>query len=186
MPDRPSPKIDKGLALVAGSRATSTATILDPSFRLEAEDCWPTIKAAVRGLPTIIVRRCNSAGPEYPVPVDAPRSALGPDEARRVTIGREAEVRACGSPKPTGGDESSHAHAHPQPTFTWTEAMRVEICGREVGSIGYGMLALTKPGTTATEEQCFAALRAALSMNCNLWDGGEFYGSPDLNSLTLL
>ena len=30
-------------------------------------------------------------------------------------------------------------------------------------------------------------MRAALSSNCNLWDGGEFYGpSPDLNSLTLL
>ena len=29
-------------------------------------------------------------------------------------------------------------------------------------------------------------MRAALSANCNLWDGGEFYGSPDTNSLTLL
>ncbi|KAL9104898.1 MAG: hypothetical protein Q9163_000215 [Psora crenata] len=30
-------------------------------------------------------------------------------------------------------------------------------------------------------------MRAALSVNCNLWDGGEFYGpSPDANSLTLL
>ncbi len=29
-------------------------------------------------------------------------------------------------------------------------------------------------------------MRAALSTNCNLWDGGEFYGSPDNNSLTLL
>ena len=30
-------------------------------------------------------------------------------------------------------------------------------------------------------------MRAALSHNCNLWDGGEFYGpSPEINSLTLL
>lgn len=30
-------------------------------------------------------------------------------------------------------------------------------------------------------------MRAALSTNCNLWDGGEFYGPlPDVNSLTLL
>ena len=37
------------------------------------------------------------------------------------------------------------------------------------------------------EEESFAAMRAALSTNCNLWDGGEFYGpSPDINSLTLL
>ena len=37
------------------------------------------------------------------------------------------------------------------------------------------------------EEQAFAAMRAALSAGCNLWDGGEFYGpSPEINSLTLL
>ena len=29
-------------------------------------------------------------------------------------------------------------------------------------------------------------MRAALSIDCNLWDGGEFYGSADVNSLTLL
>ncbi len=29
-------------------------------------------------------------------------------------------------------------------------------------------------------------MRAALSADCNLWDGGEFYGTPDANSLTLL
>ena len=29
-------------------------------------------------------------------------------------------------------------------------------------------------------------MRAALSTNCNLWNGGEFYGPPDANSLTLL
>ena len=29
-------------------------------------------------------------------------------------------------------------------------------------------------------------MRAALSANCNLWDGGEFYGPPGANSLTLL
>lgn len=29
-------------------------------------------------------------------------------------------------------------------------------------------------------------MRAALSVGCNLWDGGEFYGTPEANSLTLL
>ena len=29
-------------------------------------------------------------------------------------------------------------------------------------------------------------MRAALASNCNLWNGGEFYGTPQLNSLTLL
>ena len=36
------------------------------------------------------------------------------------------------------------------------------------------------------DEKAFEAMRAALSQNCNLWDGGEFYGSPEINSLTLL
>jgi pyridoxine 4-dehydrogenase len=37
------------------------------------------------------------------------------------------------------------------------------------------------------EEQSYAAMRAALSTGCNLWDGGEFYGpSPEVNSLSLL
>jgi hypothetical protein len=27
---------------------------------------------------------------------------------------------------------------------------------------------------------------AALAANCNLWNGGEFYGTPENNSLTLL
>ncbi|MCJ1386177.1 Pyridoxine 4-dehydrogenase [Xylographa soralifera] len=46
--------------------------------------------------------------------------------------------------------------------------------------------ALPKPGAIPTEEQCFAAIRAALSTDCNLWDGGKFYGSTAVNSLALL
>ena len=37
-----------------------------------------------------------------------------------------------------------------------------------------------------SEEQAFAALRAALDAGCNFWNAGEFYGPPDRNSLTLL
>jgi pyridoxine 4-dehydrogenase len=29
-------------------------------------------------------------------------------------------------------------------------------------------------------------MRAALAANCNLWNGGELYGTPDNNSQTLL
>lgn len=53
--------------------------------------------------------------------------------------------------------------------------MAIEVSGRKVGHI------------PLPEEQSFAAMHAALSQNCNLWDGGEFYGpSPEINSLTLL
>ncbi|KAF6223376.1 hypothetical protein HO133_000218 [Letharia lupina] len=65
--------------------------------------------------------------------------------------------------------------------------MSAEVVGRKVGSVGYGLLGLTPRSAMQPEEQSFAAMRAALSANCNLWDAGEFYGpSPDVNSLTLL
>ena len=36
------------------------------------------------------------------------------------------------------------------------------------------------------EEQAFAAMHVALDSGCNFWNGGEFYGTPDDNSLTML
>ena len=65
--------------------------------------------------------------------------------------------------------------------------MAIEILGREVGNIGFGMTGVTRGPVPPPEEQSFAAMRAALSQNCNLWNGGEFYGpSPEINSLTML
>ena len=77
-----------------------------------------------------------------------------------------------------------------------------EILGRQVGGIGYGMLGRLNrhfhycslssvPGLTwrsviSSEEQSFAAMRATLAKGCNFWNGGEFYGPADHNSLTLL
>lgn len=42
-----------------------------------------------------------------------------------------------------------------------------------------------RPGITS-EEQVFKAMHVALTSGCNLWNGGEIYGTPDNNSLTLL
>jgi pyridoxine 4-dehydrogenase len=77
-----------------------------------------------------------------------------------------------------------------------------EIIGRNVGNIGYGLLGmqnllgsdhvlifqagLTWRSTILPEERAFAAMRASLVAGCNLWNGGEFYGKPEHNSLTLL
>ena len=47
--------------------------------------------------------------------------------------------------------------------------------------------ALSRGSDVYSREQSFAALRAALSTNCNLLGGAEFYGpSLDINSPTLL
>lgn len=62
----------------------------------------------------------------------------------------------------------------------------IEIAGRNVGGTDYGLLDLTWRPPIPSEEQAFAAMHAALTSGCNLWNGGEIYGTPDNNSLTLL
>ncbi|KAK3300915.1 NADP-dependent oxidoreductase domain-containing protein [Chaetomium fimeti] len=60
------------------------------------------------------------------------------------------------------------------------------IHGKQVGNIGFGMMSLTLPPGRLTEEEAFAAIKAALATGCNYLNAGEFYGPPDANSLTLL
>ncbi|KAM5351614.1 hypothetical protein ACJ41O_004337 [Fusarium nematophilum] len=62
--------------------------------------------------------------------------------------------------------------------------MTFKILGKEVGPIGYGLMGLTT--RPIPDEAAFAAIRAALDAGCNYFNGGEFYGPPDANSLTLL
>lgn len=80
--------------------------------------------------------------------------------------------------------------------------MSPTIVGRKIGNIGYGLLGifyrlvnrlklkpyqgLTWRPVVPSEEQAFAAMHAALTSGCNLWNGGTFYGPPEKNSLVLL
>jgi len=41
-------------------------------------------------------------------------------------------------------------------------------------------------GPELTQEQTYAAMRAAIQTGCTVWNGGLFYGTPTHNSLTLL
>ncbi|CAI4216721.1 unnamed protein product [Parascedosporium putredinis] len=61
-----------------------------------------------------------------------------------------------------------------------------QIAGREVGTIGFGLMGLTWRPEPCSQEQAFAAMRAALASGANFWNGGEFYGTPEHNSMTLL
>jgi pyridoxine 4-dehydrogenase len=45
---------------------------------------------------------------------------------------------------------------------------------------------LTVPWSKRSEEESFAAIKAALESGCNYFNGGIFYGTPEHNSLTLL
>lgn len=60
------------------------------------------------------------------------------------------------------------------------------IHGKQVGDIGYGLMGLTWRTDPLPDDQAFAAIKAALAAGCNYFNGGEFYGPPDNNSLTLL
>ncbi|KAI0872413.1 voltage-gated shaker-like K+ channel, subunit [Hypoxylon argillaceum] len=61
-----------------------------------------------------------------------------------------------------------------------------QILGKDVGPIGFGLMGFTWRATPCPQEQAFEAMRAALKNGNNFWNGGEFYGSPEYNSLVLL
>ncbi|PSR90380.1 putative aldo/keto reductase [Coniella lustricola] len=60
------------------------------------------------------------------------------------------------------------------------------MAGKEVGPIGFGMMGLTWRDNPPSDEQAFEILRVALEKGCNCWDGGQFYGPSERNSLVLL
>lgn len=60
------------------------------------------------------------------------------------------------------------------------------VLGREIGRIGYGLHGHTMGHKIPSEENAIESLRTAAELGCLLWDGGEFYGKPDYNSLVLL
>ncbi|MCJ1394706.1 Pyridoxine 4-dehydrogenase [Xylographa bjoerkii] len=60
------------------------------------------------------------------------------------------------------------------------------LIGKTVGATGFGLMGLTWRPNPCPEPQAYEAMRAALSHGANFWNGGEFYGPPERNSLQLL
>ncbi|KAL1634765.1 hypothetical protein SLS56_002167 [Neofusicoccum ribis] len=61
-----------------------------------------------------------------------------------------------------------------------------EILGKKVGTTGFGLMGMTWRANPPPFEESFKAMKAALHGGSNFWNGGEFYGTPELNSLHLL
>ncbi|OBT91027.1 hypothetical protein VE02_00145 [Pseudogymnoascus sp. 03VT05] len=62
----------------------------------------------------------------------------------------------------------------------------VKIQGKEVGETGYGLMGFTWSPKPTQPEEAFPAMKAALEAGAIFWNGGDFYGTPDYNSLHLL
>lgn len=82
----------------------------------------------------------------------------------------------------------------------------MKLNGKEVGSTGYGLMGkLQAPSYLGAHDECLtllagltwrpeptptkdaiAAMRTALQQGAQAWNGGEFYGTPEYNSLHLL
>ncbi|KAF2439290.1 Aldo/keto reductase [Karstenula rhodostoma CBS 690.94] len=60
------------------------------------------------------------------------------------------------------------------------------IVGKEVGPIGLGLMGLTWRKDPISTEESIKVLKAALDNGVNLWNGADFYGPPEANSLVLL
>ncbi|KAF2657493.1 Aldo/keto reductase [Lophiostoma macrostomum CBS 122681] len=61
-----------------------------------------------------------------------------------------------------------------------------KLVGKEVGPIGFGLMGLTWRAKPQPAEKSIEAMKTALSLGANAWNGGEFYGTPEYNSLHLL
>ncbi|KAF4470324.1 pyridoxine 4-dehydrogenase [Fusarium albosuccineum] len=61
-----------------------------------------------------------------------------------------------------------------------------QILGKQVGALGYGLMGFTWRPTPPPLDQALEAMRTALNNGCTVWNGGEFYGTPEYNSMTLL
>ncbi|KAG4032480.1 hypothetical protein MFRU_007g03810 [Monilinia fructicola] len=61
----------------------------------------------------------------------------------------------------------------------------VQLLGKDIGTTGYGMMGLSWRPKPQPLEETLVTLKAALESGCNFWNGGQFYGTPEYNSLTI-
>ncbi|KAM0513742.1 hypothetical protein ACHAPE_007568 [Trichoderma viride] len=62
----------------------------------------------------------------------------------------------------------------------------VKFLDKEVGPIGFGLMGLTWRANPPPLEQALATMKAAVENGLTMWNGGEFYGTPQYNSMTII
>ncbi|QIX02102.1 hypothetical protein AMS68_007619 [Peltaster fructicola] len=60
------------------------------------------------------------------------------------------------------------------------------LAGESVGSTGFGLMGMTWRPNPQDRSKSIETMKAALKAGANFWNGGEFYGPPEANSLHLL
>ncbi|KAL6856361.1 Aldo/keto reductase [Trichoderma novae-zelandiae] len=62
----------------------------------------------------------------------------------------------------------------------------VKFLGKEISPIGFGLMGLTWRKDPPPLEQALAVMKAAVENGQTMWNGGEFYGTPQYNSMTII
>uniref|UniRef100_A0A093Y5P0 Pyridoxal reductase n=1 Tax=Talaromyces marneffei PM1 TaxID=1077442 RepID=A0A093Y5P0_TALMA len=60
------------------------------------------------------------------------------------------------------------------------------IVSRKVNPIGFGLMGLTSRSYSPSFDESVKVMKRALELGATFWNGGEFYGPPNSNSLHLL
>ncbi|KAF5015696.1 hypothetical protein F66182_12878, partial [Fusarium sp. NRRL 66182] len=64
--------------------------------------------------------------------------------------------------------------------------MSATIDNRKVNTNGFGLMGLTSRPNSPSFEESIKVMKRALELGATFWNGGEFYGPPESNSLHLL
>ncbi|KAJ5156477.1 hypothetical protein N7492_009280 [Penicillium capsulatum] len=60
------------------------------------------------------------------------------------------------------------------------------LAGKPITQNGLGLMRMTLKGDVVSDEKAFPVLKAALAASVNVWNGADFYGTTDCNSLHLM
>jgi len=72
------------------------------------------------------------------------------------------------------------------PIFETNPNKMPQLLGKDIGSTGYGLMSLTWRPNPQPIEESLKAMKTAIEVGNVFWNGGEFYGTPEYNSLHLL